>query len=231
MIRLARSQLLKDVVNGKESIESILLRLKVVLSDLDNNAIINWVEGELKGYKEPNVVPPYRVLRGAPKGTFIINQVAQYTNANVPLRHMLSEDLIDKMVTLDVTDSIGALQNILNGENRNHYQKLIPTEFCHRISTLELQITGMTIYYGANQLDALVSNVKAKLVDVIMELEKQFVNLDDLDIKDQVGDNREKKEEVVANIHQIIFDNSITVGDKNKIGSSKLGHWFGGGEK
>ncbi|MBS4199325.1 hypothetical protein KHA93_06615 [Bacillus sp. FJAT-49732] len=226
---MARSQLLKDVVNGKESIESILLRLKVILSDLDNDAIINWVEGELKGYKEQIEVPPYRVLRGAPKGTYIINQVAQYTNANVPLRHILSEVLIDKMVTLDVTDSIGALQNILNSENRDHYQKLIPTEFCHTISTMELQITGMTIYYGANQLDAIVSNVKAKLVEVIMELEKQFENLDDLDIKDQVVDNREKKEEVVGNIQQIIFDNSINVGDRNKIGRSKLGHWFGGG--
>lgn len=227
---MARSQLLKDVVGGKESIESILLRLKVILSDLDNDSIMNWVEGELKGYKDEYDVPPYRVLKGAPRGTYIINHVAQYSNANVPLRHILSEDLIDKMVTLDVTDSIGALQNILNSENRNHYQKLIPTEFCHTISTMELQITGMTIYYGANQLDAIVSNVKAKLVDVIMELEKQFENLDDLDISDQVEVNREKKEEVVGNIQQIIFDHSINVGDKNKIGRSMLGHLFGGGK-
>lgn len=45
---MARSQLLKDIVNGKENMESILLRLKVILSDLDSQPIIEWVNGELE---------------------------------------------------------------------------------------------------------------------------------------------------------------------------------------
>ncbi|WP_269800869.1 AbiTii domain-containing protein [Bacillus sp. SN10] len=47
---MARSQLLKDVVSGQASLENILLRLKVILSDLDNDLTMSWIQGELHGY-------------------------------------------------------------------------------------------------------------------------------------------------------------------------------------
>ncbi|MCT1391936.1 hypothetical protein M4D76_27195 [Peribacillus frigoritolerans] len=227
---MARSQLLKDVVTGKESIESILLRLKVILSDLDNEPIINWVNGELRGYKEEDDVPRYRILKGTPMGTYIVNQGYQYSNAPVPLMHLLSEDFFENIITLSVRDSIATIQNVLNGENRENYSNIIPTEMCHGMSTDELQIVSMRISFSSNKLDRIVSNVKSRLVDIVMELEKQFDNLDDLDIKDQVEESSSKKEQVIYNIEQIIYEGSIKVGDKNKISKSILGHMFGGKE-
>jgi hypothetical protein len=66
---MSRSQLLKDVVNGNVSIETILLRLKVILSDLNNETIENWVNGELKGFNGAKDVPSYRILKGTAFGT------------------------------------------------------------------------------------------------------------------------------------------------------------------
>jgi hypothetical protein len=138
--------------------------------------------------------------------------------------------MIDKLKTLEVTDSIVSVQNILNGENRDNFSKIIPTELCQAISKDELQLAGMRIKFGSNQLDSIVSNVKSKLVDIIMELEKRFVNLDELDIKDQFDEDASIREQVIYNIQNIIYDGSIKVGDRNKIGKSILGHLLGGGK-
>lgn len=230
---MARSQLLKDIVSGKESIENILLRLKVILSDLDSDPIINWVNGELEGFKgQKDMLPQYRILKGTAIGTFIVNYNYKYTEAPVPLKSLISDDeLYDKLITLDMTDSISAIQNVLNGENRDNYAKIIETDLCHAISKEELQIAGMRIKFGSNQLDGIVSKVKSKLIDIVMELEKQFDNLDELDIEEQVEADTSKRNNVVYNIQNIIYDGSLKVGDKNKVGKSKLGHFFGGGKE
>lgn len=224
---MARSQLLKDLVGGNVSIENILLRLKVILADLDNELIMNWVNGELQGYKDTNDVPKYRILRGTPIGTYLVNFTFKYTDAQVPLDTLLPQDLIDPLITLELRDSIAALQNILNGEGRDNFAKLIPTSICHGISKGELQIAGMKIRYGSNQLDGVISAVKSKLLEVVMELEKEYDNLDDLDIKSQVEQDSSKREQVIYNIEQIIYEGSIEIGDKNKFSKSKLGWLFG----
>ncbi|MFD5020014.1 hypothetical protein ACFWMP_14020 [Paenibacillus sp. NPDC058367] len=227
---MSRSQLLKDLVGGNTSIENILLRLKIILNDLENEMIMGWVNGELAGYKEKGTVPKYRILKGSPIGTFIVNQRFKYTDSQVPLESLLSREEIDSIITLDVLDSIATLQTILDGENRDRYAKQISTALCHSISVNDLQIAGMNVMIPSNQLDGIVSHVKSKLVEVILELEKQFVKLDDLDIRLQIDENSSKKEQVIYNIEQIIYEGSIEIGDKNKLQRSKLGKWFGGKE-
>ncbi|MCF7625525.1 hypothetical protein CQ056_28205 [Peribacillus simplex] len=228
---MARSQLLKDIVGGQVSIENILLRLKIILTDLDNEPIMNWINGELQGYKNEEDVPKYRILKGTPKGTFVVNSVVQYTNANVPLHNLITDEMYDSLITLNVKNSITSIQNILNGENRDNFAKSISTELSHAMSTMQVQITGMSIRYTSLDLEAMVSNVKSKLVDIVMELEKQFDNLDDMDIKDQIEESSSKRDQAVYNIEQIIYEGSIEIGDKNKISKSILGHLFGGGKE
>ncbi|MBB5149013.1 MULTISPECIES: AbiTii domain-containing protein [Ureibacillus] len=223
---MARSQLLKDAVSGKESIENILLRLKVILSDLDNENIMNWVNGELQGYKDKESVPSYRILKGRIIGTYLINFSVKYKDAPVPLEFLISKEEIDELRTVRMTDGIATIQNILRGENRENYGFVIPTAYCHAISTDDFQIAGMRVRIGSNQLDGIVSCVKSKLVEVIMELEKEFENLDELDIRSQIKENESVKQ-VIYNIENIIYDKSVKVGDKNKIERSRIGHLFG----
>lgn len=225
---MSRSQLLKDLVSSTTSIENILLRLKIILSDLDNETIMNWVNGELEGYKEKENLPNYRILTGSPMGTFIVNRKFKYTDAQVPLESLLPNDLVGEIKTLHVHDGIATVQTILNGDNRDKYAKQIPTSFCHSISRDGLQIAGMNVMIPSNQLEGIVSHVKSKLVNIIMELERQFENLDDLDIRPQLGNDTSKKAQMIYNIEKIIYEGSIEMGDKNKIKNSKLGNFFGG---
>lgn len=224
---MARSQLLKDLVSGTGELENVLLRLKIILTDLDNEKIMTWVLGELEGY-DGRDVPDYRVVEGVQFGTFLVNGGIRYDNKSVPLEHLIPEEKIEKMITTEFRDNISSIQNNLSGEDRNNYVKNIPTAFCHAISTYELQILTMEIRYPSNRIDGIVSKVKSKLVDIIMELEKQFDNLDDLDIKSQIEDDGQKRKSVVYNIEQIIYEGAIEIGDENKIKGSRIGNFLSG---
>ncbi|MYL65993.1 hypothetical protein GLW07_21885 [Bacillus hwajinpoensis] len=223
---MARSQLLKDLVGGKESIENILLRVKVILTDFDNATIMNWIDGELEGYKDKKNLPPYRIFKGNIVGTYIVNYTTKYNEQPVPLDFLLPREKIEKLETIEVKDGIQTIQNILQGENRESYGAVIPTAYCHSISKDEFQIAGMRVKTSSTKLDGIVSQVKSKLVKIIMELEKEFENLDDLDIRSQVEENSSVKQ-VIYNIENIIYDGSIKVGDKNKLDRSGIGHLFG----
>lgn len=227
---MARSQLLKDLVSGKESLENILLRLKVILSDLDNEIIMDWINGELKGFDNNDNLPSYRKIKGSPVGTFIVNYTIKYTEASVPLEALIPQEKIDMLTRVNVIDSINTLQEIVLREKNTHYGRVVPTALCHAISTEELQIAGMRIACPLNLVSKVIANAKSKLVDIIIELERQYDNLDEMDIKSQVEEDSSKKEQVVFNIEQIIFDESIKLGDKNKVNKSRLGNWFGGGK-
>ena len=93
---------------------------------------------------------------------------------------------------------------MLKKEDGGNISKMIDTGFYHAISTEVLQIAGMNIRFGSNQFDDVVSKVKSKLIDIVMELEKQFINLDELDIENQVAEDTSKRDKVVV-IYKILF--------------------------
>ena len=108
--------------------------------------------------------------------------------------------------------------------------KVIPADYYHSISNVSLKIISLSIRFSSIQLNEVISCVKHKLVEIIMELEKKFDYLDKLDIKSQVEADPTKKELVTNNIVNIIYDESITIGNGNKISKSELGHSFEGEE-
>ena len=61
-----------------------------------------------------------------------------------------------------------------------------------------------------------LSVIENKLLDILMVLEKEFGSLDDLDI-DISNKSETELQGVVKQISFIINDNSVTIGDGNKI--------------
>ncbi|MEK6189972.1 MAG: hypothetical protein N2A99_03160 [Carnobacterium alterfunditum] len=223
---MARSQLLIDAVSGKETLETMFLRLKVVLSDLESENIMNWVNGELEGYKPDEILPPYRIMKGVITGDYLLNFNFPRNNQPVPLGYLISKEEINKLQMLHIRDGIGTLQSFVNGEKEKHYGITLSTEYCSEISIDEIQIAGMRVTAPSNRLTGIISQVKTKLVDVIMELEKEFQNLDELDIRTQVKENNSIVQ-IITHIEKIIYDNSIDIGDNNKFTKSSIGNSFG----
>ncbi|MCY8489349.1 hypothetical protein [Bacillus atrophaeus] len=220
---MARSQILKDLVSGDYNLESVLLRLKIILSDLENEAINNWIDSEIQGYESIEDVPSYRILDGQPIGTFILGNLhhgLKHTNAQIPIGH-LPKDIKDELLTLHLTDGLLGIKSLLKSEGT--IAKSVPTEFCHRISNERMLVTGMNIVFSKNQIQGVIASIKNKLMNILLKIEKEFGNLDSLDTFAEETDTQ-----ALQNIEQyiinVIFDKSIKIGDHNKIKSSNIGH-------
>lgn len=106
---------------------------------------------------------------------------------------------------------------------------MVPTEFCHGISTKELQILQMGIKISSIQLDSIILNAKVRLTEVIMTLEKSFDNIDELDISTQIEERPKEVQGVIYNIQSIVFGDTmeVEIGDRNRIDGSKIGKVLG----
>lgn len=219
---MGRSQILKDMVSGDDQLESVLWRLKIILSDLENEEINNWIDNELRGYDDTADVPPYRVLTGRPVGAFIMGGF-QHKNAEIPTAHLDKEGL-DRLQNVQVMDGISGINSLLEKENGT-IGKSIPTDYCHVISRPGMLIQGMTVTLSVNQIKGILSNIKSNLMDILLKIEKEFGNLDTLDT---FSEENNLDPQAVENLQQfiinVVYDKSIKIGDHNKIKSSEIGH-------
>ncbi|GAA0448404.1 hypothetical protein GCM10008983_28050 [Lentibacillus halophilus] len=216
---MSKSQILKDLVGGEERLESVLMRLKVILADLENEEINKWINSEIQGYETVNDVPPYRVLKGRPIGTYMLGNL-KHTNASIPLNH-ISTELREQMLTINITDGALGIKSLL--DSTSEVGRPVPAEVCQRLSHVGFYLSGMRIEVSPNQLQGIVANIKNKVTNIIMKLEKDFGNLDSLDVFSGEGSPKEL-ESIQQYIISVIYDNSITIGDENKIKTSNVGH-------
>ena len=221
-----RSQLLRDLIAPNPDIESIFFRLKVILNDLPDIdgtvQIRKWIDNELSGYPNSTLLPEYRIMKGTPQGTYITNYTHQFSNATVPIRlsNMPLKD-IEHWEIINITNPIKDIQNMIKQDKP--VGRSIPTELLHLYSTDEFQMLGVTMQLAPSQLFTIETTVKRKLTEIILELEKEFVDIDELDISEEISMNPQKTEQVIQNLFTTITDQSINIGDNNEIKKSRLG--------
>ena len=68
---MAKSTIIKDFAGGKVSVEIALKQLKVLLAEFDKPEMLKWVNAELQGYDDTDVLPEYRVVVGNLVGNFL----------------------------------------------------------------------------------------------------------------------------------------------------------------
>lgn len=56
---MAKSKIIKDLVNDEISIEIALNRTKIITNELNNNALEKWINSEVLGY-DTSDIPSYR---------------------------------------------------------------------------------------------------------------------------------------------------------------------------
>lgn len=225
-MKKSRSQLLKDLVASDPDIESILSRLSIILSDLpdtDKTIQINeWINNELSGYPDNDSLPTYRIIKGRPIGMYVVNGIHQYKNALVPIRlSQMPTEKIAEWELIKLTNSIREIQNVI--KQNEPLGISIPTELLHIYSTYQLQMLQVTMQIASSQLFTIENTVKSKLRKIILELDKEFNNIDELDISEELSANPQKTKEVTQTIYNTITDKSINIGDNNKIKRSNLG--------
>lgn len=228
---MAKSKIIKDIANGTTDTQTALKRTKVLLQELNNSDLLQWINYEIEGYPDGAILPQYRVINGQLYGSYIKGSMAAHMKCShvpIPLGNF-SDEVKRKILTAEITQGISALKTILEDNKHNDQSGLmkpIPPEWYSQIALANndpyMILSSAYVLLNMPEIMNIFPKVENKLLDILSYLEKQFGNLDDLDI-----DIDSKSDEEIKNITNEIYvliynDKSITLGDNNKIKDAEI---------
>lgn len=187
---MAKSKLIKDLATNKISIEEILQRMLIITNDLNISEIKEWIISELNGYSDIETLPDYRKNVANIIMYSGINGALQMKNQPLSI-HSFPEECRDTIRSPKIMESISTIEKTLENED---IVGIDLTSFAKII----YNFTGIKCYkifqeYSLTTYSEIISNVKNKSLLMLLELEKEFGNLDDLDIEiDNITEDKVK---------------------------------------
>lgn len=219
---MKRSKIVVDLIKDEVNVVQAMEILSLLLQTLKDKKINQWLDSEIKGYSEKESLPYYRIVDANVVGSYIIGNAfhgLQFTNNVIPLKPEYTKEL----TKISVTSGLNEIQQLSVAEKESEKHSLImPVNilYIQKASLVNGEVYSanreLTIYAYTNILNKL----KTILLNILKELETKYGNLDDYYI-DFKTDKEEK--EISKIIINMINDNSIKIGDKNKIERSTIG--------
>lgn len=226
---MAKSKIIKDLANNSVSIITALKRTKVLLSEFGNDELISWINNEISGYPDGVELPDYRCVKGNIVGSYFKGSLASHvtwTNVPIPLGKMPHEQK-EKLLNISFREGIESLKILLNdsSEKESRLGKPVPADYYPYIAKcnndLYMMIISARVEIGYQNVQNIISVVENRLLDILIYLEKEFGNLDELDL-DVDSKSREEKENIINKLQIIIYDQRVKIGDGNTIKGSKI---------
>lgn len=228
---MSKSQIIKDLANGVVDTQTALKRTKVLLQGLENEELLQWINYEIGGYPDSVDVPDYREIGGQLYGSYFKGSMAShmtYTHVPLPLGNMPA-DIKSDFLTTKLTQGVQALKNMVtdnqNSENKGLFRTISADAYPYIAQFNNdpyMIITSAHVELGMPEILNIFPVVESKLLDILYYLEKQFGNLDDLDI-DVNSKTKEELQSITNHIYVLIYnDQSVTVGDNNNIKNSTI---------
>lgn len=217
MTNKKRSKIIIDIIKDKISVESAIHILDLLLEKLENEEIKKWVFHEINGYSELDEVPEYRKIKA---DVFGIVRSPQLTinKYNIPLP--LEEK--EKLCNFDVRFGINRIMQLSLAERENNTHCLyspIDISYINSVAAINeyTEVTHANREFTVYAYTNILLKLKNKLLNIYKELEKNFGNLDDYYI--DLSENNE----IGKTIINIIYDNSIKIGNNNQFNKSIVG--------
>ena len=227
---MAKSKIILDLANSSVDTMTALKRAKVLLLELGNDKLLEWVNCEIAGYPSDAEVPEYRVVQGNLMGSYFKGSMAnhmKWNNVSLPLGKM-PDEIRDRILNVSFHEGVDALKKLLESADDEERQlgATLPAEFFPIIAKCNndpyMNIISARVVIGSQFVQNIFSVIENKLLDIFMILEKEFGNLDSLDI-DVSGKSEEELHKISERMVVVIYnDNRVTVGNGNKIKDSNI---------
>ena len=215
---MARSQIIKDFISSKMDIDTALQNLIAILYCLDDEGLINWARKELEGYDTYGELPKYRKLKGRVMASFFVGY-AEYSKRQFGIAH-LDKDMQESLLSINIYNSVSSLIEMKN--SGKSVGKPIPPELYGILQeNSNSYITSASVDIDLTSINDIISKVKTKVLETLLFLEREFGNLDGLDVDISTKSSEELKG-IINYIEIKLYDNSISIGDNNKIKSSNI---------
>src|SRR5690554_36605 len=211
------SDIINELMDYNAPISGALIKTKVLASRIGHAELSDWVKDELNGYGEGSTVPDYRHTAGMPTGNYI-NGNMQYRKATIPIGHLNDEE-ISILTNVVVRESVSAIEELvkknglkisLGSQSATYLEQTI-----RELGNPYFQILSIYLNIPASFLPNILSGVRTKLLDFMLEVENQFGT------ETEIEDLKSKKA-AITNIMNTTINNTgdgvvIASGDNNKV--------------
>lgn len=199
---MAKSNLIKNLTTGNVSLENALERLLIITNELEDPKVKNWILNEIQGYDKKTNLPNYRKNQSMNIKYDGINGNLQMKNAPLPITHFPKE-VQDQISEVSIIEGISVVEKIIKNNFKSTYDLTVYAPLVYRETGIEC--LSITHYLSMTLYEKVYSEVRIKVIQILLDLEKEFGNLDNLDIN-MDGLSDEKIEDVNNNISSIISD-------------------------
>lgn len=222
---MAKSKIIKQFVNNEITIKQALERMLILAKDIKDNNLEKWIRNEIQGYGKSDSIPEYRKIPIAYIGTYELG-LNRISNAPLPtmISNKMSQKEKDNFLHKYIEMPIEVLEHSINNNDKIS-EVMKPELFSVFEYGTNIQVLSAKKLYDRIYLSEIVAKVRVKIIDILIELEKEFGCLDDLDIDIENKNDREKQK-IYHNINIIIQDNhtenNVKIGDSNTIADSTI---------
>lgn len=216
------SDIINDLIDNDKSLNSALLKTKVLASRIRNKDLSEWVHKESNGYDTESELPKYRKNIGTYiKGDYILGNM-KYTDQPIPIIG-IPDKFKTTLSTVNFTNSISSLESYVSGKKSS---TLILPLSAEVVGILEENWVNMGNPYlnminarkviATNSINEILAQVRNKLLDFMLEIDNEYGNLT------EIKDLSEKSSEISKIMNQTIINNTgdgnvLNTGAKAKI--------------
>ena len=187
---MAKSKILKELASNQTSLDVVLSRLIIIASDIEDIKLQEWALNELNGYSKNENVPEYRQLQGeliysGINGHLMVNKL----HLDIGFLDKDFQEIV--LQPFSVSNGISLLLSGLeNGEIFSKDMTFLSSQVYKNSKTITgaIQATNIALVFNKAHIQNIISNVRTKLLQIFLELDKNYGNLDELDVSQQIDD-------------------------------------------
>ena len=178
---MPKSKIIKDLVNEDVDLEIALNRLFVLAKDVDDNKLADWADKELRGYSKDDTLPEYRKTVLYNMEYSGINGSFSVKNSKLDFSFLEAED-VEKVSNIHVKNGIKAIKEFAKSPTGAiiDYSYLAGGIFDKTGG--QVQCTSINQVIPSTFFINVLSEVKSMVIKALIELEKEYGNLDELAI-------------------------------------------------
>lgn len=214
---MSKSKILKDIATEKISLKGALMRTLLIASNLDNEKLKKWILNELYGYKEDDIIPHYRKIKGNLKMNY-------RTMGKVVANEIITTELLPKECSnADVYECFGGIDSIEEVASSKESVYIYLPELKEYINDIKkndnYKFVVQNLYLSLSNVSFkhILDYVARELFEILLRLDNEFSNLDDLDIV-TTPEQQIKVNEFI----NIKIDSFTNIGNNNEIIESAI---------
>ena len=221
---MPKSQLIKNIVTDKITIEQALNVLYLLACDINDRTTIEWVTKELNGYANDQDLPEYRIVKSAHFTYSGINSRFQVTNVTFPIE-WIPRDSLEEYCTFKERENIRAILQYSTEKSGMKVDHSYLAGYVNKVSDGMVACTSIHQNISQAFFIGICQTVKTRIIQTLMDMEKKYGSLDDLEVETPVnkkkvfivhGHDTETRNQVELFLHRIGLIPIILANEPNK---------------